>query len=72
MTPLQRMAKGAVITYSREGFRCAGRFVSETTVSEYLKNGWVYPTIRYGGSVTGRLLISALGKRAAWLRVEVT
>lgn len=70
MSTLQRMAEGAIIQYTREGFRCAGRFVSEPEVAEYIKRGWACPTMKFGGSLTGRVVITQMGKRAALLRVE--
>ena len=66
MSILSQLAHSPIV-YSREGFRCRGRFVSEREVETALDRGWAFAP--FGGKA-GIVRITNMGRAAALLRKE--
>lgn len=70
---LRRLQRGAVIEVRTPvrpkrtaRFWIGNEAIDSRTISRLLDRGWIYPTRKPGGALTGRAVISKLGRSALW------
>lgn len=63
-TLLAAMDEGAVIQATGDGFKLLGRIIDEDQVAEALKLGFITPTRHPCKRLTGRLVLTSMGRRA--------